>query len=123
MKKIFSFIFIALICISLNSCAIYTMCDECDRACYHTHNVYYESTLKRCYYCNYKPDLNIRRNDSNYKPITYRYYTVPIYDPNKPIRPPHIHHYHKHHPKPTPHKHSHRPHNTKHNHNHKHNRR
>ena len=105
--------------ISLNSCAIYAMCDDyCDD---------YDRTPKRCY-CNYKPDLNIRckntrRNDSNYKPITYRYYTVPIYDPNKPIKPspkPHIHH-HKYHPKPTPHPHC--PNHPRHHHNHKHNRR
>lgn len=123
MKKIFSFICITLMCISLNSCEIYAMSDEYDRSCYHTHNVYYESTPKRCY-CNYKPVLNMRGNcnNSKYKPITYRYYTVPIYDPNKPIEPrpkPHIHH-HKHHPKQTPHPNSHC---QKHHHNHKYKRR
>lgn len=125
MKKIFSFICITLMCLSLNSCTIYGMCDDyCDdynRTCY-----YCKSTPNRCY-CNYKPDLNIRcknvrRNDSNYKPITYRHYTVPIYDPNKPIEPspkPHIRHQHKHHPKPTPH--SHCPNHPKYHHNHNHN--
>lgn len=115
-------------CISLNSCAIYAMCDDyCndDRICY-----YCKSPQKRCY-CKCKHDLNIRRDNarrynSTYKPITYRYYTVPVYDPNKPIEPspkPQIHH-HKHHPKPTPHPHC--PNNPKYhhnNHNHKHYRR
>jgi hypothetical protein len=117
MKKIFSFICIALMCISLNSCTIYTMsddyCDDYNRICYNC-----KSTPNRCY-CNYKPDLNIRcknvrRNDSNYKPITYRYYTVPVYDPNKPIKPS---------PKPHPHCHNHPRHHHNHNHNHNHNRR
>lgn len=118
MKKIFSFICITLMCISLNSCTIYTMSDEYDRSCYHTHNDYYKSTEKHCY-CNYKPDLNIRRNNtrrnnSNYKPITYRYYTVPIYDPNKPIKPE---------PRQKPHSHCPCQKHSKHHHNHKHNRR
>jgi hypothetical protein len=117
MKKIFSFIFITLMCISLNSCAIYAMCDDyCDdydRIC---HNC--KLTQKRCY-CNYKPDLNIRRNDNRF------YYNTPrtvtyignIYDSNKPNPKPHIHH-HKHHPKPTPRPHSHRPHNSRDKHKH-----
>ena len=101
MKKIFSFICIALMCISLNSCSVYTMSDEYDRTCYHTHNVYHTSTVKHCY-CNYNPD---------YKPITYRVYTVPKYDPNKPIEPE---------PRQKPHSHCHC---HKHHHSHKHNRR
>ena len=126
MKKIFSFICITLMCFSLNSCAIYAMCDDyCDdydRVCNSC-----KSTQKRCF-CYYKPDLNIRsknerRNDSNYKPITYRYYRVPIYDPHKPLEPspkPQINQP-KHNPKPTPHPHC--PNHPRHHHNHKHNRR
>lgn len=116
MKNIFSFICITLMCILLNSCTVYAMSDEYDRTCYHTHNVY-KTTPKHRYY-NCKPD----RNNSNYKPITYRYYTVPIYDPNKPIRP-HLHYHHKHQPKHTPHPRSHRPNHPKHHRNHKYNRR
>ena len=123
MITIFSFICITLMCISLNSCAIYAMCDDyCDdydRIC---HNC--KSTQKRCY-CNYKPDLNIRRSDNRF----FYYYNTPrtvtyignIYDSNnKPCPKPHIHH-HKHHPKPTPHYRC--PNHPKNHRNHKHNRR
>jgi hypothetical protein len=107
MKKIFIFICITLMCVSFNSCTIYTMCDDyCDdydKICNSC-----KSTQKRCF-CYYKPDLNIRRNNTYYykTPRTVTYIGN-IYDSNKPSPKPCIHH-HKHHPK--------------HHHNHKHDRR
>ena len=125
MKKIFSFICITLMCVSLNSCyAIYAMCDDyCDDyngICY-----YCKSTPSRCI-CKHKYDEIVRRDEirryklSN-KPITYRYYTVPVHDPTKPIGTKIQMNNPKRHPKPTPHPHCHN--HPKNYHNHKHNRR
>ena len=96
MKKIITFICFAIICIGLNSCAIFTDILDDDYiysngACYHTHSVYY------------RPVLSPSRH----------YHSKPI--PPSPKPKPH---YHKPQPKPTPHPHSHQPHNSKDNHNH-----
>jgi hypothetical protein len=44
MKKIITFICVVLLCIWLNSCAVYTIDDNYgyrSGSCYHTHSVYY----------------------------------------------------------------------------------
>ena len=99
MKKIIIFICFVLLCIGLNSCAVYTTDDKNgyrSGSCYHTHSVYYRPA---------------------YYPT--RHYSRPI-----PIRHKPKPHYRRLHPKPTPHPHSHRPHNSRDKHNrHNHNRR
>lgn len=101
MKKIFSFIFIALMCISLSSCAVYTLDDDYIYSCYRV--------IDNTNTCRYITNVY---NKHGYRCDDYHY--------SKPSPRPVVHH-HINHPKPTPHPHSHRPHN--HNHNHKHNRR
>jgi hypothetical protein len=105
MKKIITFICFVLLCVGLNSCAVYTTDDNYgyrSGSHYHTHSVYY-------------------------RPVHYptrRYYSRPTPPSHKP-KP----HYHRPKPKPTHHPNSHRPHNRPHNRhhnsrdNHNHNRR
>lgn len=101
MKKIITVICFVLLCVGLNSCAVYTVDDYPSRTYYHTHSVYYRPAAHHHHH---------HGHVHGSKPM-----------PPSPKPKPH---YRRPQPKPTPHPHSRRP-QTKDNHSRdkKHNRR